>query len=46
MPTAETFIGIDVARDKLDLAVRPAGQQWQVANTEAGSPHWCPSCAR
>jgi transposase len=36
MPKAETFIGIDVARDKLDLAVRPAGQQWQVANTAAG----------
>jgi transposase len=36
MPTAEAFIGIDVARDKLDLAVRPARQQWQVANTAAG----------
>ena len=36
MPTAEAFIGIDVARDKLDLAVRPAGQHWQVANTATG----------
>jgi transposase len=36
MTTAEVFVGIDVARDKLDLAVRPAGEQWQVANTEAG----------
>ena len=36
MQTAEAFIGIDVARDKLDLAVRPAGEQWQVANTAAG----------
>jgi transposase len=36
MPTAEAFIGIDVARDTLDLAVRPTGQHWQVANTAAG----------
>jgi transposase len=36
MPIAEAFIGVDVARDKLDLAVRPTGQHWQVANTAAG----------
>ena len=36
MTTAEVFIGIDVARDKLDVFVRPAGEQWQVANTETG----------
>ncbi len=31
-----TFIGIDVARDRLDLAVRPTGEPWQVANDPAG----------
>jgi transposase len=33
---AEVFIGIDVARDSLEVAVRPTGQQWRVANTTAG----------
>jgi len=34
--TAEIFIGIDVARDSLEVAVRPAGEQWQVGNQTAG----------
>jgi transposase len=34
--TAETFIGIDVARASLDIAVRPTGEQWQGANDPAG----------
>ncbi len=29
---AEAFVGIDVARDTLAVAVRPLGEQWQVAN--------------
>src|SRR5438309_7631840 len=33
---AEMFIGIDVARDGLDVAVRAAGEQWQVGNHTAG----------
>src|SRR5437899_11325684 len=33
---AEIFIGIDVARDSLEVAERPTGQQWRVANTPAG----------
>jgi len=33
---AELFIGIDVARDNLDVAVRPAVEQWRVANDTAG----------
>jgi transposase len=33
---AEMFIGIDVARDSLEVAVRPAGEQWQVGNHTAG----------
>src|SRR4051812_47565066 len=34
--TTEVFVGIDVSRDKLDLAVRPNSEKWQVANTAAG----------
>jgi len=30
--TTEALIGIDVARDSLEVANRPAGEQWQVAN--------------
>src|SRR5260370_41831326 len=34
--TAEIFIGIDVARATLEVAVRPAVEQWRVANNTAG----------
>jgi transposase len=34
--TAEVFIGIDVARNSLEIAVRPTGEQWQVANDTPG----------
>src|SRR5438477_6688142 len=30
------FVGIDVAKAHLDLAVRPSGEQWRVPNDEAG----------
>jgi transposase len=30
-------VGIDVAKDKLDVAVRPSGERFVVARTEAGS---------
>jgi transposase len=36
MTTSEAFIGIDVARDSLEVVSRPAGEQWQVANDPAG----------
>ena len=39
MTTSEptpSFIGIDVSKLHLDVAVRPSGQHWQVDNTEAG----------
>jgi transposase len=32
----EVFVGIDVSKDRLDVAARPSGQSWQVPNTEAG----------
>jgi transposase len=36
MTTTSIFIGIDVAKDTLDLAIRPSGTQTQVPNTEDG----------
>jgi len=36
MPRKELFIGIDVAKDVLDIAVRPTGEEWRVANDEVG----------
>jgi transposase len=36
MTLSETFIGIDVARDSLEVVSRPAGEHWQVANDLAG----------
>ena len=32
------FVGIDVAKATLDVAVRPSGEGWRVANTEAAIP--------
>jgi len=32
MDSSVTFVGIDVSKDRLDLAVRPSGQSWQCAN--------------
>lgn len=31
-----TFVGIDVAKARLDVAVRPGGEAWSVDHTEAG----------
>jgi transposase len=36
MPRRELFIGIDVAKDVLDVAIRPTGDAWQVSNDENG----------
>src|ERR1700716_3792585 len=33
---SEIFIGIDVARDSLEVAVRPSGEQWSVGNHSVG----------
>ena len=32
----DVFVGIDVSKDRLDVAARPSGESWQVANTELG----------
>lgn len=37
-PTAPCYVGIDVAKARLDVAVRPRGTQWRVANAEADLP--------
>ncbi|HEX5500574.1 MAG TPA: IS110 family transposase [Thermomicrobiales bacterium] len=34
--TAERFVGIDVSRDWLDVAIRPSGDGWRVANDATG----------
>jgi transposase len=36
--TARCYVGIDVAKAWLDVAVRPSGEPWRVANTEAELP--------
>jgi transposase len=42
MPSQERepscYVGIDVAKAWLDIAVRPSGAQWRIANTEADLP--------
>ena len=32
----DVFVGIDVSKDQLDVAVRPSGESWQAANTDLG----------
>jgi transposase len=36
MGEAERFVGVDVAKGWLDVAVRPGGEAWRVANDAAG----------
>jgi hypothetical protein len=36
MGTSPVYVGVDVAKARLDLAVRPTGEQWSVPNEEAG----------
>jgi transposase len=38
MHAQQTFIGIDVSKDQLDLAVQPAGRTWQCANEPSAFP--------
>lgn len=34
--STETFVGLDVAKAQVDVAVRPSGEQWSAANDEVG----------
>jgi len=36
MATTPVFIGIDVSKDRLDVALRPTSDRWAVANDESG----------
>lgn len=36
MTASPVFVGLDVAKASLDVALRPSGEQWSVANEEAG----------
>ena len=43
MTPSTSFVGIDVAKDRLDLAWRPTGERWTAPNTERGI---CSICRR
>jgi transposase len=36
MTSAPVFVGIDVSKDQLDVALRPSAERWAVANDDAG----------
>jgi len=36
MTTTPVFVGIDVSKDRLDVALRPTGDRWTVAHAEPG----------
>jgi transposase len=36
MSAPQLFVGVDVAKAPLDIAVRPTGERWAVANDDAG----------
>ena len=36
MATPQLFVGVDVAKAQLDVALRPTGERWAVANDDAG----------
>ena len=35
-PSEESFVGIDVSKTRLDVAVGQAGETWSAGNTEEG----------
>jgi transposase len=36
MTEAHSYVGVDVSKDYLDVAVRPMGEQWRVTHSEEG----------
>ena len=36
MQQEATYVGIDVAKDMLDVALRPSGERWRVEHDAAG----------
>src|SRR5438309_8812117 len=39
MSQSEVFVGIDIAKAQLDVAIRPTGDTWTAPNEEAGLAH-------
>jgi len=46
MTTNAVVVGVDVAKDRLDVAVRPSGEVWSEGTMRRGSPRWSRGCAR
>jgi hydrogenase maturation factor HypF (carbamoyltransferase family) len=46
MTTTPTYVGIDVAKNRLDIAMRPSGECQQVGNDERGIRYPFLACAR
>ena len=44
MPQGPMFVGIDVAKAHLDIALRPTAEGWGAANDDTGIPPWWPGC--
>jgi hypothetical protein len=42
--TSPVFVGVDVAKDQLDAAVRPRGDRWREGNDEVPAPSVQYSC--
>ena len=40
MSATQRFVGIDVAKAQLDIALRPTGERWAVVNDETGIAAW------
>ena len=38
------YIGIDVSKDRVDVAVGPTGQSWSVPYEEEEVEKWVPGC--
>ena len=43
MEQESTYVGIDVAKARVDVAVRPTEQRWTLTCDESGVHKWSPS---
>jgi hypothetical protein len=43
MSEPQLFVGIDVAKAQLDIALRPTGECWTVPNDDPSIAHWSSS---
>ena len=35
------FVGIDVSKAQVDVAVRPGDDRWEIPHDDGGSDDWC-----